>query len=204
VVWTLVVVLLAAACQSAYAGNRRRGRRGGGGTAASAALAGEARLRVATAQAQAMQAQAAKTLEEAKAVEIRNRMLSEQAAFRRGLTNQRSTAEPPRGDVVAIAHRGVPPRLAPNEFDPETGTIGYPPILSDHRYDEVREEVDLLFRSRAGQGSFELSDRQQLESLLERFHAELRAHVGEYAGADYGRAATFLERLRFEAGQPME
>jgi len=204
VVWTLVVVLLAAACQSAYAGNRRRGRRGGGGTAASAALAGEARLRVATAQAQAMQAQAAKTLEEAKAVEIRNRMLSEQAAFRRGLTNQRSTAEPPRGDVVAIAHRGVPPRLAPNELDPKTGTIGYPPILSDHRYDEVRGEVDRLFRSRAERGSLEATDRRKLESLLTRFHAELRSQVGEYAGADYGHAATFLERLRVDAGRPVE
>jgi len=203
-VWALAVALLAATCQPVFAGNRRRGRRAGGGTAAGAALAGEARLSVAAAQARAMQAQATKNLEEAKAVEIRNRMLSEQAAFRGILTNQRHTAEPPRGDVVAIAHRGVPPPLAPNELDPKTGTIGYPPLLSDHRYDEVRGEVDRLFRSRAERGSLKATDRRQLESLLTRFHAELRSHVGEYAGADYGHAATFLERLRVEAGQPTE
>jgi hypothetical protein len=203
-VWALAFVLLAVACHPVFAGNRRRGRRGGGGTAAGAAMAGEAKLSVAAAQAQAMQAQAAKTREEAKAAEIRNRLLAEQAAMRRALANQRHTAEPMRRDVGSIAHRGVPPPLLRSDLDPETGAISYPPILSDHRYDVVRGEVDRLFRSRVGQGSLELADRQQLESLLEQFHAQLRTHVGEYAGADYGHAATFLERLRIEAGQPMK
>lgn len=208
VVACLLVVALG---DDAFARYRRRGRRGGGGfatTAQAAALMGYAQLLRAQAGANLQNSRAAINWENAKTLEIQNRLRWEETYFHmRQVNHAMLLAERgPRvtqSDATRLAHEGMPPRLEPRDLDPETGRITYPEVLQDPRFAELRADVDDFFRRRAAMhGSMDFNALRHVDTILELLHVELANHVAEYPAGPYGHAVTFLERLGVEAHLP--
>ncbi|MEI7781431.1 MAG: hypothetical protein WCJ18_05835 [Planctomycetota bacterium] len=196
----------------AFARRHARGRRGGGGfggTAASAAMMGYAAIMRAQGAANLQNSQAAINWEKAKTAEIQNRLRWTETYFKmRQVNHDMQLAE--RGpamtteEAAKLAHDALPKPLANTELDQPTGRITYPEALRDSLYDGLREDVDAFFRRRAAvHGSVDFNDLQHVETILDLFHGELRSNLPSYAAGDYGTAATFLERLRYEATRPV-
>ena len=209
----LAVVIGLTMGSEAFARRHSRGRRGGGGfggTAASAALMGTAAVLRAQGMANLQNSQAAINWEKAKTMEIENRLRWTETYFKmRQVNHAMQLAE--RGPAITaeqaikLAHDALPSRLRGNELDPVTGRIVYPTVLQDPRYDTLRVDVDAFFRRRAeAHGSVDFNDLQEIETILDLLHGELRSNATGYAAGEYGHAATFIERLKREATLPMQ
>ena len=208
----LAVVIAMTMDNVAFARRHSRGRRGGGGfggTAASAAMMGYAAMLRAQGMANLQNSQAAISWEKAKTAEIQNRLLWTSTYFKmRKVNHDMRLAE--RGSPVSaaeaskLAHDAVVPSLNGTVLDSATGRIAYPEALRDPLYDGLRDDVDAFFTRRAAtHGSVDFNDLQQVETILDLFHAELLGHLSKYSAGDYGHAVTFIEQLRNEAKKPV-
>jgi hypothetical protein len=208
----LAVVVAMTTSNVAFARRHSRGRRGGGGfggTAASAAMMGYAAMLRAQGVANLQNSQAAINWEKAKTAEIQNRLLWTETYFKmRKVNHDMRLAD--RGSPVSaaeatkLAHDAVVPSLSSAELDSATGKISYPTPLRDPLYDGLRDDVDAFFARRAAtHGSVDFNDLQQVETILDFFHAELLGHLSKYSAGDYGHAVTFIEQLRNEAKKPV-
>jgi len=206
----LVVFIVITMNNEALARRYTRGRRGGGGSGGmgtSAAMGYAAMLR-AQGTANLQNSQAAINWEKAKTAEIQNRLLWTQTYFTmRQVNHDMRLAErgPPITieEAIKIAHDALPPPLDDTKLNPATGRIAYPDALRDWRYDDLRIDVDAFFKQKAVTGSVDFNELQQVETILNLLHAELKSNLSQYRAGDYGNAVTFVEQLKYEARRPV-
>jgi hypothetical protein len=152
--------------------------------------------------------EAAKNWEEAKTLEMQNRLRWTETYFEMRKVNREKRADeagPPitQEQAIALAKVQAPPRLSSTQLDPVTGHIEYPLILTQDIYKQYRQRLDALFARRAESGgSIRFEDFQAIQSTVSQFVEALQTNVDHYAAGDYGRARTFLDSLASEARSP--
>jgi len=152
--------------------------------------------------------EAAKNWEEAKTMEMQNRLRWTETYFEMRKVNRekRSTEAGPRitqEQAISLARMKAPTRLESTQLDPVTGHIEYPLILTRESYKPDRDRLDSLFANRAASGgSIRYEDFQAIQTAVSQFVDALQKHVSEYAAGDYGRARSFLDSLANEARSP--
>ncbi len=158
--------------------------------------------------AELMKSEAAKNWEEAKTLEIQNRLRWTETYFEMRQVNRDKRAEEagPRvtqEQAIRLAKMAATPRLRSTQLDPVTGHIEYPLILTQDIYKQYRDRLDTLFAQRAASGgSIRYDDFKVIENTVSQFVDLLQQHVSEYAAGDYGQARNFLDSLVNEARQP--
>ena len=152
--------------------------------------------------------EAAKNWEEAKTLEIQNRMRWTETYFEMRKTNREARAAekaPPvtQEQAIRIAKMASPPRLNSTQLDPVTGHIEYPIVLRDSIYRPYRDHLDRLFADRAASGgSIQYEQYREIQQTVSKFIEVLKEHVDDYAAGDYGRARTFLDSIANESRLP--
>lgn len=152
--------------------------------------------------------EAAKNWEEAKTLEMQNRLRWTETYFEMRQVNREKRADEAGPSVtqdqaIRLARMAAPSRLPSTQLDPVTGHIEYPLVLTSDIYKSYRERLDTLFAQRAASGgSIRYDDFKAIETTISQFIETLQQHVSEYAAGDYGRARNFLDSLMNEARQP--
>lgn len=152
--------------------------------------------------------EAAKNWEEAKTLEIQNRMRWTETYFEMRKANREARAAedgPPvtQEQAIRLAKMSAPARLGSTQLDPVTGHIEYPLVLRDDIFAPYRAELDKLFAHRAATGgSLQYEEYQEIQRTVSQFIDVLKENVKKYAAGDYGRARTFLDSLAHESRFP--
>jgi hypothetical protein len=152
--------------------------------------------------------EAAKNWEEAKTLEMQNRLRWTETYFDMRKVNREARAAergPPVTQEQAIrwAKMAAPARLKTTDLDPVTGQINYPLLLTQDIYSPYRDRLDSLFSERAASGgSLRYEQFQDIQKTVADFIEALKQRVNEYNAGDYGVARTFLNSLANEARQP--
>ncbi len=152
--------------------------------------------------------EAAKNWEQAKTLEMQNRLRWSETYFEMRQVNRDKRADEagPRvtqEQAIRLARMAAQPRLGSTQLDPVTGHIEYPLILTQDIYKDYRDRLDGLFANRAASGgSIRYDDFLAIQTTVSRFVETLQKHVSEYAAGDYGRARNFLDSLVLEARSP--
>ena len=152
--------------------------------------------------------EAAKNWEEAKTMEMQNRLRWTETYFEMRKVNREKRADeagPPitHEQAISLAKMKAPTRLQSTQLDPVTGHIEYPLILTQDIYKQYRDRLDSLFANRAASGgSIRYEDFKAIQTTVSQFVEALQKHVSEYAAGDYGRARNFLDSLANEARSP--
>jgi len=152
--------------------------------------------------------EAAKNWEEAKTLEMQNRLRWTETYFDMRKVNREARAAergPPVTQEQAIrwAKMAAPARLKTTDLDPVTGHINYPLLLTQDIYSPYRDRLDSLFSERAASGgSLRYEQFQDIQKTVADFIEALKQRVNEYNAGDYGVARTFLNSLANEARQP--
>jgi len=152
--------------------------------------------------------EAAKNWEEAKTMEMQNRLRWTETYFEMRKVNREKRADeagPPitQAQAIALAKMTAPARLVSTQLDPVTGHIEYPMILTQDIYKQYRDRLDSLFAHRAASGgSIRYEDFQAIQTTVSQFIEALQQNVDRYAAGDYGRARNFLDSLVSEARSP--
>ena len=154
--------------------------------------------------------QAAKNWQEAKTMEMQNRLRWTETYFEMRKTNReaRAAEEGPavtHEQAIKMARAAMPPRLGSTQLDPVTGHIEYPLVLTASQFAPYREELDKLFADRASSGgSLQYEQFQKIQGTVSKFIEALKENVDQFPASDYGRARTFLDSIanesRFPAG----
>ncbi|MFM8735735.1 MAG: hypothetical protein ACKOC8_11130 [Pirellulales bacterium] len=204
----LLLGLSAGVALAQWGGGFGYNRGGYASTAGQAAAYGMSEMMRAQGYENLQNSEAAKNWEEAKTLEIKNRLLWTETYFDMRKENRERRAEEagPRvtqEQAIRMAKMALPPRLGSTQLDPVTGHIEYPLILTDDRYKTYRGELDSLFARRAASGgSIQYSDYERIRDTVSQFIDALKTHVKDYAAGDYGKARTFLDSLSREASMP--
>jgi hypothetical protein len=152
--------------------------------------------------------EAAKNWEEAKTLDIQNKMRWTETYFEMRKVNRESRAAeagPPvtHEQAIRMAKTFATPRLNSTQIDPVTGHIEYPFVLMDDLYTAYRSEIDRFFAHRAATGgSVQFKDVEQVEGTVSKFIDALKGNVTKYPAGDYGKARNFLDSLAREARMP--
>lgn len=213
--------LLAAAAAAMFAANQALAKWGGGwggyggfggmgwaSTAQQGADMGLASVVRAQGYANLKNSEAAKNWEEAKTMEMQNRLRWTETYFEMRKVNREKRADeagPPitQEQAIALAKMSAPARLNSTQLDPVTGHIEYPLILTQDIYKSYRQRLDTLFARRAASGgSIRFEDFQAIQTTVSQFTEALQQHIDQYAAGDYGRARNFLDSLVQEARSP--
>ena len=213
--------LLVAAVPAMFAANQALAKWGGGwggyggmggmgwaSTAQQGADMGLASVVRAQGYANLKNSEAAKNWEEAKTMEMQNRLRWTETYFEMRKVNREKRADeagPPitQEQAIALAKMSAPARLNSTQLDPVTGHIEYPLILTQDIYKSYRQRLDTLFARRATSGgSIRFEDFQAIQTTVSQFTEALQQHIDQYAAGDYGRARTFLDSLVQEARSP--
>lgn len=177
-------------------------------TAAQAAAYGMSEMMRAQGYQNLQNAEAAKNWEEAKTMEIQNRLRWTETYFEMRKVNREAKAAeqgPPvtQEQAIRMAKMAAPPRLGSTQLDPVTGHVAYPPVLMDDIYSDYRKRLDQFFADRAASGgSVQYSEMREFQSNVSKFIDVLKQNVNNYPAGDYGKARTFLDSLAHEARMP--
>jgi hypothetical protein len=212
-VWTARAALSAAALLHAAAASGQWGgfgfNRGGyASTAGQAAAYGMSEMARAQGTENMLNSEAAKNWEDAKTLEIQNKMRWTETYFDMRKVNRDSRAAeagPPvtQEQAIRMARMAAPARLTSTQLDPVTGHITYPIVLMDTPYTAYRDHLDGLFADRAASGgSMGYEKFQEIQTTVSQFIDALKQNVKKYAAGDYGQARTFLDSLAHEARMP--
>jgi hypothetical protein len=152
--------------------------------------------------------EAAKNWEEAKTLNMQNRLRWTETYFEMRKVNKENRADQfgpqlTHEQAILMAKNAAPARLGTTDIDPVTGHINYPPLLTQDVYTPYRTRLDQLFAERAASGgSLRYEQFVEIQSTVDSFIDALKSRVNEYAGGDYGVARTFLDSLASEARRP--
>jgi hypothetical protein len=203
-----VLVSLPASAAVAQWGGFGFNRGGYASTAGQAAAYGLSETMRAQGTENLLNSEAAKNWEEAKTLEIQNKMRWTETYFEMRKTNREARAAeagPPvtQEQAIRMAKLAAPARLNSTQLDPVTGHINYPIVLLDTPYAPYREQLDGLFADRAASGgSIGYEKFQAIQTTVTQFIDALKQNVKKYAAGDYGQARTFLDSLAHEARMP--
>jgi hypothetical protein len=202
------MVALHAAAASAQWGGFGFNRGGYASTAGQAAAYGMSEMARAQGTENLLNSEAAKNWEEAKTLDIQNKMRWTETYFDMRKVNRDSRAAEAGPSVtqeqaIRMARMAAPARLNSTQLDPVTGHITYPIVLLDTPYTAYRDHLDGLFADRAASGgSIGYEKFQEIQTTVSQFIDALKQNVKKYAAGDYGQARTFLDSLAHEARMP--
>jgi len=152
--------------------------------------------------------EAAKNYEQARSMDLDNRLKGTQTYFemRKINTASRKAEESPglsTEDSWRYAQMYVPKRPTPTQLDPVTGKIYWPVMLRDARYDGYRKKIDGLFVQReASHGGIGYETYTQIVEVTNGLLDSLKKNIDQYNNADYVKLKSFVESLAYEAKFP--
>lgn len=205
---TAMVSFTAGVCEARWGGGYGGWGMNWASTAQQGADMGLASVVRAKGYANLQDSEAAKNWQEAKTLEMQNKLRWSETYFEMRQVNRDNRAKeagPPitQDQAIRLAKMAAPPRLQSTQLDPVTGYIEYPLILTADIYKQYRDRLDRLFAQRASSGgSIRYDDYKAIETTISQFIEVLQKHVTDYAAGDYGHARNFLDSLANEARQP--
>jgi hypothetical protein len=152
--------------------------------------------------------QAAINVEQARSMDLDNRLKGTQTYFemRKINTASRKSEESPglsTEDSWRYAQMYVPKRPTPTQLDPVTGKIYWPVMLRDGRYDGYRKKIDDLFVQReASHGGIGYETYTQIVEVTNGLLDSLKKNIDLYNNSDYVKLKSFVESLAYEAKFP--
>ena len=203
-----VAALPATAGLAQWGGGFGFNRGGYASTAAQGAAYGMSEMMRAQGTENLLNSEAAKQWEDAKTLDIQNKMRWTETYFEMRKVNREARAAeagPPvtQEQAIRMAKMAAPPRLNSTQLDRVTGHINYPIVLLDTPYAPYRTHLDGLFADRAASGgSISYEKFQDIQTTVSQFIDALKQNVQKYAAGDYGQARTFLDSLAHEARMP--
>jgi hypothetical protein len=90
-------------------------------------------------------------------------------------------------------------RLHSTQLDRATGQLTWPRALQAAEYNDLRQQLNSLFRYRVAYGSDESSIQNEIESCIARLRQDLRRSRGRLDGEQYFAAQRFLNGLLYES-----
>jgi hypothetical protein len=181
---------------------------GVGSTAFGSYAAGMGQAIRAQGQYNALTAEAAVNLEEAKKREIENRLRWTNAYYEMRKMNQ-SWTESQRAPKLStdewarLARDAAPARLTASSLDPVSGHVNWPLALQTGPYQDSRAELDLLFAQRAAtHGAMGVDAHRQIRATVDAMLAMLKSQIRELDSRSYLDARNFLNSLAYEADFP--
>jgi hypothetical protein len=182
-----------------YGGNWRGRYWGGGGYHASTAAEGYGRGMAdvirAQGEANAKNAEAASTLEDARTKNIDNRLKATEAFYeRRRIRNEYKSAERAQRRYTVSRRSELAP-LQPQEVDPTTGSIDWPELLTAPEYTEYRGIFDQIFAQRAASGIVSNDDYVLAVNTSKAWRQLLTEKRDDYVFNNLRAAIRFIRRL---------
>ena len=180
----------------------------GYGTAAGSYMSGMASAIRAQGQYNALSAEAAVNLEEAKKREIENRVRWTNAYFEMRKMNKAylDSQKAPKlstEEWARLAHETATPRLGSHHLDAVNGEISWPAPLQAAEFKTDRERVQSLFTLRAeSQGAMGVEQHAQVRKAVDTLMAKLKDHIRDFDTRTYLEARNFLSSLAREADFP--
>ncbi len=179
----------------------------GASTAAESYQRGFADVVRSAGQANLMDSMAAQNYEQARAMDIENRLKWTESYYQMRQANRayRASKRSPRlsqEEIVRIARAGLPNRLTATQLDPLTGQLNWPIILRDPQYAPEREELDKLFEARAAASSLSPNLYQDVQRYTGSLLAALKKNIKEYSANDWLGAKKFVESVAYDVRFP--
>jgi hypothetical protein len=173
---------------------------------------GIADITTAAGQANLNNSEAAINYEQARSMELDNRMKQTTTYFDMRKANQQSRAElHPRmseSERRALAEKVGPQRPNAYQLDPLTGKIDWPLLLTDARYNDNRATLEEMFSSRAETSGFiGNANVAKINHACDDINKAISAHADawrkanmpDYSAADFVDAQNFMKGLKYEA-----
>ncbi len=102
--------------------------------------------------------------------------------------------------LVELARKRAPQRLAENHFEPALGKIFWPAAFDRTDFATERTEIDRLMALRTiGEGGLGSDNYTQVKLVAERLQGKLKANIRDMSGSEYVVAKKFLTSLTYEA-----
>ncbi|HVU89866.1 MAG TPA: hypothetical protein VHD36_21225 [Pirellulales bacterium] len=154
-----------------------------------------------------MDSMAAQNYEQARSMDIQNRLQWTEAYYQMRKANRayRASKRSPRlsqNEIMRFARVGLPTRLTSTQLDPLTGQLNWPIILRDAQYADDREQLDKLFAERATASSISPDVFRQVQQVTGDLLAALKKNINEYQANDWIAAKKFVESLAYDARFP--
>ena len=151
-----------------------------------------------------MHSEAAKNWEDARRMNIDNRLHRTQTYFEmRRVNRQARWAErppkPTQQDLIRYAQARNPNRLNPTELDPVTGTIVWPQLVLLPQFDADRTRLEELYAERARNGYLSPDQMLEVNGVARNMQEVLKADLQAYPPQLYTQTKNFLESLAYES-----
>jgi hypothetical protein len=102
-----------------------------------------------------------------------------------------------RDRYLATRRESPPPRLSPDQLDPETGYVVWPEALLGDEFAEQRQRVEELLVLRA-HIRYVSGLADEIHAIAREMQDELRGRIREIPGDQYLAARRFLDALAWE------
>jgi len=182
---------------------------GGGGTAAGNYQMGAADLTRAAGMYNLSTAMAAISAEQARSMDIQNRLKATEAYFEMRKVNQsyRAAESAARNKNTEgsfrYGHEAMVKRLTIARLDPVTGKLDWPKILMREKYASYRATLDRLFVLRASTpGGLTGDAYQEAVDACNALLAALKLDLPEYQPKDWVEAKNFIDSVAYESRTP--
>jgi hypothetical protein len=154
-----------------------------------------------------MDSMAAQNYEQARSMDIQNRLQWTEAYYQMRNANRayRESKRSPRmsqDEIMRWARVGLPERPTATQVDPLTGQLNWPIILRDAQYADDREQLDKLFAERATSSSVSPNMYRQVQQTTTNLLAALKKNINDYKANDWLSAKKFVESLAYDARFP--
>ena len=143
--------------------------------------------------------------ERARSARITNDVKSVEALFEARRVNREARAleagpKVTQQQLVELARKRAPQRLAGDRFEPALGKVFWPAAFDNKAYAAERTEIDRLMALRTiGEGGLGSDNYAKIKSASDRLQGKLQANIREMSGSEYVTAKKFLTSLTYEA-----
>ncbi len=145
--------------------------------------------------------QAALNLTDARSAQIDNQVKSINAFWEKkdiySQHQQQELAEIEQKRSAYLAKHGLG-TLTPEEFDRTTGTIAWPKILEQQRYDQYRNKLDELMKKRAYMGALSGDEYMEATAASKEWRALLAGQKNEYPAPILSQMIRFILKVNRE------
>lgn len=178
-------------------------------TAAEGYLRGVAAAIHAQGQYNRMAAQAMVLAEQARALRIQNCELAANTRFSMREANQQARARTRRPRITGeqaeqMAAKAKPNRLSPQELNPRSGHVSWPPALEAEEFCQSRQQMESLLARRAADGRLGADDMARANDAVRLILSTLRGRIRAMRPMEYTAARRFAEQLAYEVRQPVD
>jgi len=172
---------------------------------------GQAELVRARGQRNLLDSEAAINVEQARSMNLDNRLQSTQTYFamrninteQRFGTPEEREAQRQRNNAKRLfryGQEGRPLRPTDDQLDPVTGQISWPLVLNAPQYEPFTQRLDSMFAARAQmQDHLNYEQIQKLTETTDALLAELKNNIRDMPSNTYLDAKNFIEALAYEA-----